>query len=279
MGLSKIYSPNLRRLNFLGFYLLVFLLLIPFIFPFFWMVLSSIKNVGDVLATPPKLIFTPTFENYQKLLSNPNLYLFSKNSVIVAFGSSLIALVIGLPAAYSIARYRQGKLSSVILLARILPMMSVLLPWFIWFTRIGIIDTLGAVILAHLSITLPLTVWIMISFFEDLEYEIEDAALVDGCSKIGVFYRISIPLTIPGMTVSFLLSFIFSWNNFLLSSIVGGGQAKTLPVLAYGQISWIQTDIGAMAAAGIILTFPVLILTLFVQKYLIRGLSFGGVKG
>jgi multiple sugar transport system permease protein len=164
-------------------------------------------------------------------------------------------------------------------MARIIPAMSVLLPWFIWFTLLRLIDTYPAMILAHLSFTLPLTIWIMVSFFEDFPRELEDAALMDGCSLFQAFVKIVIPISVPGIVVAFLLSFIFSWNNFLMSSIVGGGDTKTLPVIAYSQIGFYKTDMGAMAASGIVLTIPVLVLTLFIQRYIVRGLTFGAVKG
>lgn len=267
-----------RRLRSVLFYALVLIILIIFVFPIFWMLLTSLKGVGDVVSSPPKLIFRPTLANYQKIL-NYDLLGFFKNSIIIGLGSSFLALLLGLPAAYSIARFRQGRLSRIILVARILPMMSVLLPWFVFFTRLGLTDTYVAVILAHLSVTLPLTIWIMIAFFEDIPNELEDAALVDGCNKVGVFWRVSLRLARPGIVVGFLLSFIFSWNNFLMSSILGAGEVKTLPVVAFYQISWFQTDIGGMAASGIVLTMPVLILTLFVQRHLVKGLTLGALKG
>jgi multiple sugar transport system permease protein len=261
------------------FYAFVILVMIPFVFPFIWMILSSLKNELDVLAIPPKIIFEPTLENYLRIFLFPDLLHFFGNSLIIGIGSSLGALVLGLPAAFSIARFRQNKLSLGILVARIIPGMSVLLPWFIWFTQLHMIDTLPAVIFAHMSFTLPLTIWIMISFFEDFPRELEDAALIDGCSLTGCFWRVVLPVMIPGIVVAFLLCFIFSWNNFLLSSILGGGVTKTLPVVAYSQIGFYKTDQGAMAASGIVLTLPVLVLTLLVQRYIVRGLAFGALKG
>lgn len=261
------------------FYLLVIVIMIPFIFPFAWMILSSLKNELDVLAIPPKIFFDPTVANYITILSSPNLARYALNSVVIGLGASLGALVLGLPAAFSIARYRQTRLSITILMARIIPAMSVLLPWFIWFTLLHVVDTFPAMILAHLSFTLPLTIWIMISFFEDFPRELEDAALIDGCSLTQCFTKVVLPVSMPGIVVAFLLSFIFSWNNFLMSSIVGGGETKTLPVIAYSQIGFYKTDMGAMAASGIVLTLPVLVLTLFVQRFIVRGLAFGALKG
>lgn len=267
-----------RRGNSILFYVLVIVMMLPFIFPFAWMLLSSFKSEADVTAIPPKLIFIPTLQNYMTIFNAPNLGRYFINSVIIGLGSSLAALILGLPAAFSIARFRQRRLSLAVLMARILPAMSVILPWFVWLNILDLNDTYPAVILAQLSFTLPLTIWIMISFFEDFPRELEDAALIDGCSLTDCFLRVVLPISIPGVVVAFLLSFIFSWNNFLISAIVGGADTKTLPVIAYSQIGYYQTDIGAMAASGIVLTLPVLILTFFVQRYVVRGLAFGALK-
>jgi multiple sugar transport system permease protein len=218
-------------------------------------------------------------ENYDTILFKSNFAFHFVNSLIIGIGAAGLGLLFGVPAAYSIARYRQGRLSVGILLTRMIPGLSLLVPWFIWFRYAGLNDTYMGVILTHLSITLPLTIWIMIGFFEDFPRELGEAAMIDGCSVTGAFWRVVLPLTLPGVVVAFILSFIFSWNNFLFTMIVGGPSTSTLPVIAYNQIGMYRTNYGAMAASAIVLTLPVLILTLFVQRYIVRGLSFGAVKG
>ncbi len=263
----------------IGFYVLAFAAMIPFVFPFLWMILNSFKNEVDSIAVPPVLIFNPVLDNYRKVLFESDFAVHLQNSLVIGLGAALSGLLFGVPAAYSVARYRQGKLSLAILLARMIPGLSLLLPWFIWFRKTGLVDTYPGVTLTHLSITLPLTIWILIGFFEDFPTELAEAALIDGCSKSGAFWRVVLPLTLPGVVVAFVLSFVFSWNNFLFTLVVGGPTTATLPVIAYNQIGVYRTDYGAMAASGIVLTLPVLILTLFVQRYIVRGLSFGAVKG
>ena len=268
-----------RHLKSFLFYLLLVGVMAPFLLPFVWMILNSLKNPVDVTAIPPKLVFVPTLENYKKILLEPTLPHYFRNSVVIALGSAALGLILGLPAAFSIARFRQGRLSMWILLARIIPGISVLLPWFILFVRTGLRDTFLAMIITHLAITLPLTIWIMIGFFEDFPTELEDAARIDGCSLVGAFLRVAVPVSLPGIIVSFIFDFTFSWNNFLLAMIIAGVKTRTLPVVAYMQIGLYQFDWGGMAASGIILTLPVLILTLFVQRYVVRGLTFGAIKG
>jgi len=253
--------------------------MLPFVLPFVWMLMNSLKNALDITAIPPKLVFVPTLQNYRKIVSDPNLLLYFRNSAIIALGSTSLGLILGLPAAYSIARYRQSQLSLGVLLARIIPGMSLLVPWFIFFTFTRLRDTLVAMTATHLTITLPLAIWIMIGFFEDFPRELEDAAVVDGCSVTGALLRVAVPIVMPGIIVSFILGFTFSWNNFLYSMIIGGPATRTLPVVAYNQIDMYRTDWGAMAASAFVLTLPVLLITLFVQRYIVRGLTFGAVKG
>jgi len=253
--------------------------MVPFMFPFVWMILNSFKSDRDSIAVPPVVIFQPVWDNYHKILFETDFWFHFRNSTMIGLGSAGMALLLGVPAAYAIARYRQGTLSLTILLTRMLPGLSVLLPWFIWFRLLGLVDTFPGVILTHLAITLPLVVWILIGFFEDFERELEEAALIDGCSITGAFWRVVLPLTAPGLVVAFILSFTFSWNNFLFSLIAGGPDTRTLPVIAYNQVGIYRTDYGGMAASGIVLTIPVLILTLFVQRYLVRGLAVGAIKG
>ena len=191
----------------------------------------------------------------------------------------MIGLIVGLPAAYSIAKYRQDKLASVVLLSRMIPGLSLLVPWFIFFRMLNLTDTYLAIILAHLIVTLPLTIWVMISFFESIPPELEDAALIDGCSLYGIFYRIALPLVKPGIVVVSILSFIFSWNIFIFAVILSGPRTRILPVAVYNIMNYEEIIWGQLAAAAVVVTLPVLILTCLIGKHLVTGLSLGAVKG
>lgn len=267
-----------RILKSLFFYLLLIAVVIPFFIPFYWLLITSLKNNLDMIAIPPLLIFKPTLQNYINIIIENELPKFFMNSVIVATGASIIGMVFGAPAAFAIARYRLRKLSMWVLLARIIPGMSLLLPMFIFFSRMRMLNTHISLILVHSIITLPLTVWILIGFFEDIPSELMDAALVDGCTVLGALIRVVIPIALPGMVVAFILGFIGSWNEFLFSVILGGPRTSTLPVVAYRQIEIFTLDLGGVAAAAMIITLPVILLTFAVQKHIVKGLSYGAVK-
>lgn len=275
-------SPKCNQMKVLRkfmLYLLVIALLIPAIFVFYWMVTASIKKEVDIYSIPPKWIFfKATYQHYVTAFSQTPFLRYLKNSVIVAVGSSLIGLVIGLPAAYSIARYRQRGLGMVLLASRLMPGVAYLVPLFILFLKLKMIGTYPALILSHLVVTFPLTVFIMVGFFEDLPSEILDVAMIDGCTKYSSFFRIALPLTTPGIVTSGILAFIFSWNDFKMSLILSNGQTRTLPVAVFNFVHEAYLDWGAMMAFSTIITIPVVILTLFVQRHIVTGLTMGGVK-
>ncbi|MHB1132762.1 MAG: carbohydrate ABC transporter permease [Chloroflexota bacterium] len=251
----------------------------PFVFVFIWMVMASLKTQLQNTAIPPLLFFQPTFENYERVFSRTPIVQYFVNSLVIALGSTGLGLVLGLPAAFSIALWRQHFLALTVLSSRILPGMSYLLPWFILFSTVKQIGTHQAVILSHLTVTMPLVIWILIGFFEDLPGELFDAARIDGCSIYGTFMRVALPLAMPGIIVSGILAFIFSWNNFMLSLILGGSGVRTLPVAVYNFIGETMIDWGGLNATAVTVTLPVVLFVLIVQKHVVKGLTFGAVKG
>jgi len=191
----------------------------------------------------------------------------------------LFSLLLGLPAAYAIAKYHLQKLGMVILVARIIPGITFLIPWFILFSQVNLVDTYTALILSHMLVALPFIVWIMISFFEVLPKEIEESGLIDGCTNHQVFVRIVLLISGPGIITSSLLSFIFSWNNFMFSIILAGDKTKTLPIAVFNFMSYSEINWGGLMAAACIITLPVLVISLFAQRYVVSGLAAGAVKG
>lgn len=277
LTLSKAHTKKLVKS--ILFYIVLLLVITPFLIPLFWLLMTALKNSLDMIAIPPKLVFQPTLQNFENVITKNDLPSFALNSLITAIGACFIGLVLGAPAAFSIARYRLHQLSMSVLLARIIPGMSLLLPLFISFQHVRLLNTHLGLILAHTIITLPLTVWILVGFFEDIPSELVDAALIDGCSITSAFIRVIMPIAIPGVMVAFILAFVSSWNEFLLSTILGGYNTQTLPVVAYKQIEIFTLDWGGVAAAAMVITLPVLLLTFAVQKHVVRGLSFGAIKG
>ena len=260
-------------------YLLLAAILLPFLFPLAWMFLSSLKTQVENTAFPPVWIFRPTLENYREVFIRNPFFTFTINSLAVAAGSTGLALVLGLPGAYAVARFRRTGIALAILTARMAPGIAYLIPWFILFTKAKMIDTYTALILTHLIVALPLVLWVMIGFFEDVPGELIEAARIDGCSNFSAFLRVALPLVKPGIVATAILAFIFSWNNFLFSLIIAGFKTRTLPIAVYSFLSYEEINWGGLTAAATIITLPVLILSLFIQKHIVRGLTLGALKG
>lgn len=273
--------PALRRgARTVGFYALVVAVMLPTVFVFYWMITLSLKPQVEAAGYPPSFFrFSVTFKGYVEVFSKHPFLLYIWNSLVVASGVTLLGLVVGLPAAYSIAQWRQRTFALTILVARIIPGISYLIPWYILFRSLRMVDTYQALILTHLVVGLPITIWVMIGFFEDVPGELIEAARIDGCSNFSAFLRVALPLVKPGIVATAILSFIFSWNNFLFSLIIAGFKTRTLPIAVYNFLSYEEINWGGLTAAATIITLPVLVLSLFIQKHIVRGLTMGAVKG
>lgn len=260
-------------------YVAILVVLFFFITPFLWMILSSFKTQIDITTSTNLFKFTPTTANYENVFGQQNYLLFTGNSLLVAVSSTFLSLLLGLPAAYAIARFKVGWLGVILLTARIVPGITFLIPWYIIFSRIGLAGTYWALILSHMLVGLPFIAWIMVSFFEGLPVDLEEAAQVDGATPIGAFTRIALPLSVPGIVTASIMSFIFSWNNFMFSLVLAGDQTRTLPVAIFNFISYSSVDWGGLMAAAVIITLPVLVISLIVQRYVVAGLTSGATKG
>ncbi len=253
-------------------------LCVPPLFVFAWMIMTGLKTGVQNIAYPPEFLFTPTMENFKAVFEQHNFFRYLMNSLIIATLSTGLSLVLGLPAAYSIAKYRQSKIGIVILLARMTPFVSYLLPWYIIFRYLKLIDTYTALTLTHLIITLPMVAWLMVAFFESVPAELEDAAMIDGCSRLKTFLIIVLPLVRNGIATSAIMSFIFSWNQFLFSLILSGPQTKTVPVAVYNFISYGKIDWAGIGAAATLIVLPVSVFAFFVRKTIVQGLTMGALK-
>lgn len=264
----------------IGFAAAVLLIVSPAILFFVWMISLSLKNEIDNTAYPPILIPTEwAWENYAAVFEQNPFLLYTWNSIIVSGVSTLAALVVGVPAGYGLAKARAAGVGILVLVARMTPGLSYLIPLFILFKMIGLTGTLWPLIIIHLVISVPIVVWVMLGFFEGMPHELEEAALIDGATLWQAFWRIALPIARPGIVVSAILSFIFSWNNFIFGVVLAGRETRTLPVAVYNSLSFEQVSWGPLAAAALIVTLPVLVLTLFVQREIVAGLSAGAVKG
>lgn len=274
--------PLGARLRKLGGELVFFgvtaILLILFMFVFVWMVLTAFKQPKDVTVWPPTIVFEPTMQNFADVLDKTPFVHQTRNSFIVAFGAVALGLVLGLPASYVVARYRFRSLSVAVLILRMMPTIVFMLPLFVLYQRLGLIDTHFGLILSHMILTLPLTIWVMIGFFEDVPYDLEEQARVDGATHWQAFRKIALPLSLPGMVVTVILAFIQSWNNFIFVLILGGVNTSTLPMAVFNFMGIELMNFGGVAAVASMLSLPIMILTIIVQRWLVQGLTMGAVK-
>ena len=268
------------------------LVVLFFLFPIFWVLLMSFQTNEQILRIPPSLAFTPTLANYAALISGKlqtaagtleiafmsNL----ENTIILSVASVALSLLLGVPAAYAFARFRfrlGEDIAFTLLSFRFAPALLVLLPLSLYFQDIGLSDTYTGLVWVYQLITLPLILWIVRGYFEDISPDIEHAYRLDGHSWFASFTRIAIPLARPGIAAAGLLAFIFAWNNFVFALILASAdkQPVTVGALAFVTASGIQY--GQVAAAVVLSVAPVLLLALYAQRYLVEGLSLGAVKG
>ena len=264
----------------IGLAISVFIIVSPAILFFLWMLSLSVKFEIDNAAYPP--VFIPehfAWNNYADVFNSNRFLTYFKNSVVVTGAATLLAMVIGVPAGYGIARMAAHKSAIVILIARITPGLSYLIPLFLLFQWLGLLGTLVPQIIIHLVVTVPIVIWIMIGYFETTPIELEEAATIDGATRWQVFRHVALPVAKPGLAVAFILAVIFSWNNFVFGIVLAGRETRTLPVAVYNMISFDQLSWGPLAAAALIVTAPVLLLTLFAQRQIVAGLTAGAVKG
>ena len=269
-------SRGLRRGT---FWCLLILTLAFLLFPLVWMALGSFKTQVDFMAYPPRWLFRPTLANYEKVLIGGDFLKFTWNSLVIAAGSTAMSLILGVPAAYGIARYHQTRLGVAMLAARMAPGIAFLIPWFIVFSKLRMVDTYPAVMLTHMVVVLPLVIWVLVGFFEDLPRELEESGLIDGCGVLGVFRRIALPLARPGIVATAILGVIASWHNFIFSLVIAGNSTRTLPVAIFNFVSYDSLNWGGLTAASSLITLPVLLMAFLVQKHIVRGLTIGALKG
>lgn len=259
--------------------ILIALVVVAFGFPLAWMLLASVQP--SIVITSPDSIskFQFTLENFVSVFQKQHFAVFAWNSFVIAATTTILSLVIGVPAAYAIARWKMHRSSFVVLIARIVPGISLLVPWYYIFAQVGLVDTYASLILTHMFVGLPLVVWIMMNTFEALPAELEEAGQIDGLSQIGAFARVAVPLAAPGVATATVLSMIFSWNNFLFALVLSGSNTKTLPAAIFNFISYASIDWGGLMAASVVITLPVMLISLFMQRYIVAGLTGGATKG
>ena len=252
------------------------------IFPVYWLVAMSLKLDRDVLSRRPRIFFFEyQFDNYAEVIVDPDTLSFFLNSAIVALGSTALSLAIGVPAAYVIARYRfRGATDFAfwILTTRMAPPVAVLIPFFVMYVTLGLNDTHIGLVFAHVALNLAIVVWLLRGFFEDLPFELEEAAFMDGATHFQAFRQISLPLAAPGIGAVGILSFLFSWNEFLFALVLADDAVRTVPVGIYGFVGFQTIAWGNLSASAVLMILPVVLFITVFQRSLVRGLTLGAVK-
>ncbi|RLE60073.1 MAG: carbohydrate ABC transporter permease [Thermoprotei archaeon] len=268
-------------------YFLVVLSLIWTLFPIYWVTATSFKPNTEVITKPPTWIpRNPTLEHYYRLFAEEHFHIYILNTAIVSIGSTILALLLGAPASYAVARHRISKTAGRSFLAwnlivRMFPPIVLAIPIFTVFRQAGLINTRAGLILAYQVYSLPYAIWLLHGFFREIPHELEEAAMVDGASILTVFTKIALPLAIPGIVTTAILTIIQTWNEFLYALIFIYSQEKmTITVQIAGYIQEFKIEWGLLASSGLISSLPVLALSAAIQKYFTQGLAAGrGIKG
>ncbi|HEU0205914.1 MAG TPA: carbohydrate ABC transporter permease [Pseudolysinimonas sp.] len=263
-------------------WLILAIFLIWTIVPIALVVINSFKLPKDIFTVIPTLIFEPTIDNYVKALTQSNFGLYFFNSTVVALGSTLVVIVVGTFAAYGLTSFQlrgANTIAGAFLVSKLVPVIALLLPLFIIINGIGLRGTLFAPMIAHVALNLPFAVWLMMSFIRDVPQELEQAAMIDGCTKMQAFWRVLFPVILPGIAALFILSMQYSWNELLFSLQLTTIDTYTLPVGIASFVGAISVDWGTSSAAATLTMAPMIAIGFFVQKYIAEGTTGGAVKG
>ena len=266
------------RIEGLLVYLLAALAVFLFMFPIAWLFLTSIKPSAQAFAYPPVLIFEPTLENYRQVFSESDFPRFLLNSIIVGILSTVAALAVALPAGYALARMRvrgRGALRAAALIPQMLPAIVVVIPIYMIFRSADLLDNVFSLAFVYLALTVPISVWILSRFIEDLPVELDEAALVDGASRLQILRMVVLPLVRPGLAAAAVICLLYTWNEFLYALILTGRDAKTAPVAIVGFMTNKELFWGRMAAAGTVVLVPVLAFGILAHRHVVRGLVSG----
>jgi ABC-type glycerol-3-phosphate transport system permease component len=252
--------------------------------PFAWMGLSSIKVLRELYTVPPHWWpEAPTLEHYRRVLFASNVPRYFLNSVVISVGSTVLAIVLAVFAAYGFARFRfRGRATALtaVLASQLLPTAAVIVPLFLTLRLLGLVNTYLGLILVYTILTLPLSVWMLTSYFRAVPVELEEAAIIDGASRLSVLFRITLPLSVPGVVAVLVYAFVTTWNEFIFALVLAqDSRVKTLPIGIAEFAGEFTTDWGAVMAASLLMTLPIAVLFFALQRLFVSGLMAGAVKG
>ena len=262
-------------------YFILVIASICILFPILWLITGALKESNDLWSMPPKWFFIPTLAHFVLVFAERYFGRHLLNSLLVAAGSTAISVFLGSLAAYALSRIKIKGAQHIafwIISLRMMPPIVIILPLYIFFSRLRLIDTHIGLILAHITLNVPFAVWMLMGFLQEVPQELEDAALVDGCSRFKVLFKILMPVILPGLAATAVFCMIWSWNDFIFAFSLTSTQAATLPVPISGFLGDYIWEWSAFYAGGTIAAIPIILMALFTQKYLVRGLTFGAVR-
>jgi len=272
--------PNREILQKAILYVLIAIVLSIMLLPIVWMGLTAFKSERDVLSIPPKIVFTPTIENFNYVFEKSNIIKGLVNSLIVSIAVIVITVPVGMFAAYSLARYNigGGHLAFYILTIKMFPPIAAVIPYFVIFRNIGLLDNVISLILLNSLFNLPFTTWLLISFIREIPVDLEEAAMISGATRFEAFREIILPLLRPALAVTAIFAGIFTWNEFLFAFVLSRTEAITITRVMAGFFTERGILWGPLSSCALIATAPMFMLALATQKYIVRGLTLGAVK-
>ena len=269
-----------RRVESLFLTTVMLIITIIMIFPLYWITTMSLMDGKTASSYPPQFLFIPTMENFVNLWNDSHFEGTITNSIVLTLGNTILAIILGTPAAYALARYKLGPsehISFAVLSIRILPAYIAVFPMFLLLLELGIFGTRLGVIIAISLVSISFVIWMMRAFFMAIPVELEEAAIVDGCTRFGALIRIVLPVAAPGLVTTAVFTSIIGWNDLIFCLILGGEYAKNLPVALAGLVTEFRSEWGQLAAGGVITMMPVVVFSIFVRKYFLAGLTAGSV--
>jgi len=275
---SRLAKPGLRRVL---HYAAAVAVVLVWLFPLLWMVLTSLKTRPDIFSRVPLFSFVPTLDNYLAVLSRSEFTEGLVNSIKTASLTTLIAVMAGTLAAYPLARLRfagRDPLLFWVLSLRMLPAVAIVVPFYLILYRLGLLDTLAGLVMAYLSFSLPFAAWMLVGFVRDLPKELDDAAFIDGCNHWQLLWRVHVPLLRPALAVVAIFTFVFAWNELVLALMLTEVDAKTVPVAIIGMVQPDNIPWGEIAAGSILTLLPMMIVVFALQRHIVRGLTLGAVR-
>jgi multiple sugar transport system permease protein len=282
MRKSAARASAMRRRGSVIATILSFLIAAAFALPYLYVLLSSFKTPIDNIALPPKILFTPTLDNYRAIFDNAPLFRFLRNTIVVATASTAVAMVLAVPAAYGLVRFnlrwREG-IAYLFLVMQLIPAIAVVFPYFAFGIQLDLLDSIWLLVIVYTLWNVPWGIWLVRGFIQDVPRELEEASMVDGSSRTGAMVRVTLPLAAPGLTAAAILLFIGAWNEFTIAFFLTSREARTYPTSIGFFLTHVGVQWGEMFATALIGTLPVVIFAIMVRKTFISSLSFGAVKG